>query len=157
MRVWRMNHVGCIQALHSFIATTMCALTSNHTQSRKSKCVWLSTSIIVNCLWWVAHYKRSTTEYRLWWREHKRVGSTVYASWIPIPDGFCVVWEGPPYRRYSLGSSSKCRRRKGLKTVCIAPARTSDGLGTLETERLNMSHIVDMINMEMFIIEDYSI
>ena len=30
------------------------------------------------------------------------------------------------------------------------------GLETLETER-NMSHIVDMINMKMFTIEDYSI
>ena len=27
------------------------------------------------------------------------------------------------------------------------------GLGTQETERSNMSHIVDMINMEMFTIE----
>ena len=31
------------------------------------------------------------------------------------------------------------------------------GLGTLETERSTMSHIVDMINIEMFTIEDYSI
>ena len=31
------------------------------------------------------------------------------------------------------------------------------GLGTLETEMSNMSHIVDMINMEMFTIEDYPV
>ncbi len=31
------------------------------------------------------------------------------------------------------------------------------GLGTLETERSNMSHIVDMINIEMFTIDDYPI
>ena len=31
------------------------------------------------------------------------------------------------------------------------------GLGTLETKRSNMNHIVDMINIEMFTIEDYSI
>ena len=31
------------------------------------------------------------------------------------------------------------------------------GLGTLETERSNVNHIVDMINIEMFTIEDYSI
>ena len=30
------------------------------------------------------------------------------------------------------------------------------GLGTQETERLNMSHVVDMINMEMFTIETTS-
>ena len=30
-------------------------------------------------------------------------------------------------------------------------------LGTLETERSNMNHIVDMINIEMFTIDDYSI
>ena len=31
------------------------------------------------------------------------------------------------------------------------------GLGTQETEGSNMSHIVDMINMEMFTIDDYPI
>ena len=31
------------------------------------------------------------------------------------------------------------------------------GLGTLETERSNMSDIVDMINMDMFSIDDYPI
>ena len=31
------------------------------------------------------------------------------------------------------------------------------GLGTLETERSNMNHIVDMINIVMFTIENYSI
>ena len=30
-----------------------------------------------------------------------------------------------PYRRHSLDDGSKCRRGKGLKTVCIAPTRTS--------------------------------
>ena len=59
---------------YSFIASTVCALTSNRIRSRKSKCVWLSASIIVNRLWWVTHHKRSTTEYRLRWQsEHKRV------------------------------------------------------------------------------------
>ena len=31
------------------------------------------------------------------------------------------------------------------------------GLGTLENERSNVNHIVDMINIVMFTIEDYSI
>ena len=31
------------------------------------------------------------------------------------------------------------------------------GLGTLETERSSVNHIVDMINVEMFTIENYSI
>ena len=52
--------------------------------------------------------------------------STVYASWLPIPDSFWVMWEGPPYCSHSFGDGSKCRSRKGLKTVCIAPTRTSD-------------------------------
>ena len=34
----------------------------------------------------------------------------------PIPDGFCVMWEGPPNRPHSLDDGSKCRRRKGFKT-----------------------------------------
>ena len=42
-----------------------------------------------------------------------------------IPDGFWVVWEGPPYCPHSLGDGSKCRRGKGLKTVCSGPMRTS--------------------------------
>lgn len=37
------------------------------------------------------------------------------------------------------------------------PSMYKHGLGTLETKRLNMSHIVDMINMEMFTIDDYPI
>ena len=42
-----------------------------------------------------------------------------------IPDGFWVVWEGPPYRPHSLGDGSRCRRGKGLKTICLGPTRTS--------------------------------
>ena len=37
------------------------------------------------------------------------------------------------------------------------PSMYRHGLGTLETERLNVNYIVDMINMEMFTIDDYSI
>ena len=36
------------------------------------------------------------------------------------------------------------------------PSMNRHGLGTQETERSNMSHIVDMINMEMFTIETTS-
>ena len=36
------------------------------------------------------------------------------------------------------------------------PSMYRHGLGTRETERSNMSHIVDMINMEMFTIETTS-
>ena len=31
----------------------------------------------------------------------------------PIPDGFWVVWEGPPYRPHSLGDGSKCVAQRG--------------------------------------------
>ena len=37
------------------------------------------------------------------------------------------------------------------------PSMYRHGPGTLETERSNVNHIVDMINIEMFTIEDYSI
>ena len=36
-----------------------------------------------------------------------------------------------PYRVHSLGDGSKCHHGKGLKTVCIAPARTSDRKASL--------------------------
>ena len=37
------------------------------------------------------------------------------------------------------------------------PSMYRHGLGTLETERSNVNHIVDTINIEMFTIDDYSI
>ena len=37
------------------------------------------------------------------------------------------------------------------------PSMYIHGLGTLETERSNVNHIVDMINIEMFTIDDYPI
>ena len=37
------------------------------------------------------------------------------------------------------------------------PSTYRHGLGTLETERSNVNHIVDMINIEMFTIDDYAI
>ena len=37
------------------------------------------------------------------------------------------------------------------------PSMYRHGLGTLETEWSNVNHIVDMINIEMFTIEGYSI
>ena len=36
------------------------------------------------------------------------------------------------------------------------PSMYRHGLGTLETERSNVNHIVDMINIEMFTIESYT-
>ena len=37
------------------------------------------------------------------------------------------------------------------------PSMYRHGLGTLEIERSNVNHIVDLINIEMFTIDDYSI
>ena len=37
------------------------------------------------------------------------------------------------------------------------PSMYKHGLGTLETKRSNVNQIVDMINIEMFTIVDYSI
>ena len=37
------------------------------------------------------------------------------------------------------------------------PSMYIHGLGTLETKRSNVNHIVDMINIEMITIEDYPI
>ena len=37
------------------------------------------------------------------------------------------------------------------------PRMYRHGLGTLETERSNVNRIVDMINIEMFTIDDYHI
>jgi len=91
---------------YSFIATTVCALTSNRTQSRKSKCVWLSTSTIVNYLWWVAHHKRSTTEYRLRWQcEHKQVARMDRLAIRDIRKSFIgtTVCTMAPYPRWFLG------------------------------------------------------
>ena len=63
------------------------------------------------------------------------------------------MWEGPPYRPHSLGDGSKFRRGKGLKTVCIAPTRTSvstipktlcDALGFCEFDDCSLNlHLAD--------------
>ena len=37
------------------------------------------------------------------------------------------------------------------------PGMYRHGLGTLETERSNVNHIIDISNIEMFTIDDYSI
>ena len=37
------------------------------------------------------------------------------------------------------------------------PSMYTHGLVTLETERSNVNHVVDMINIEMFTIDDYPI
>ena len=37
------------------------------------------------------------------------------------------------------------------------PNMYKHGLGSQETKKSNMSHILDMINMEMFTIDDYPI
>ena len=60
-----------------------------------------------------------------------------------IPDGFWVVWEGPPYRPHSLGDGSKCRHGKGLKTVCLGPTRTS--VGSLVGEELDEIHVIELV------------
>ena len=91
--------------------------------------------IIVNCLLWATHRKRSTTKYRLRWQcEHKRVGVLyMHLGSLSPPPGFWAVWEGPPYRPHSLGDGSKCHRGKGFKTICIAPTRTSVRISKLDS------------------------
>ena len=37
------------------------------------------------------------------------------------------------------------------------PSMYKHGLRTLETKRSNMSHVIDMINIEMFTVDDYPI
>ena len=37
------------------------------------------------------------------------------------------------------------------------PSMYRHGLGTMETERTNVNHIVDMINIDMLTIDDYPI
>ena len=64
-----------------------------------------------------------------------------------------------------IGCDRICIHIHGCKTVLHMrnsqvkldePSMYRHGLGTLETERSNVNHIVDMINIEMFTIEDYS-
>ena len=52
-----------------------------------------------------------------------------------IPNGFWVVWEGPPYRPHSLGDNSECRRGKGLNPVCLGLTRTSGATEEVLTKR----------------------
>ena len=47
--------------------------------------------------------------------------------------------------------------REILRLKLDEPSIYRYGLGTLDTERSNVNHIVDMINIEMLTIDDYSI
>ena len=46
---------------------------------------------------------------------------------------------------------------RNTRVILDEPTMYIHGLGTLETERSNVNHIVDMINMDMFTIDDYPI
>jgi hypothetical protein len=53
-----------------------------------------------------------------------------------------------------------CKPVLHKQNTCVKldkPSMYRHGLGTLETERSNVSHIVDMINIEVFTIDEYPI
>ena len=55
---------------------------------------------------------------------------------------------------------NECKTASHMQNTWVKldePSMYRHGLGTLETERSNISHIVDMINIEMFTINDYPI
>ena len=107
-----------------------------------------------------------------------------YASYLALIDGSIIRWSLTNYQEvFSLSMhhcySSSCWDTSwwsgvidstftynGCKTVLHMrntqvkldePSMYRHGLGTLETERSNVNHRVDMINIEMFTIDDYSI
>ena len=60
----------------------------------------------------------------------------------------------------STFTSNRCKIVLRMLNTCVKldePSMYRHVLGTLEAERSNVNHIVDMINIEMFTIEDYSI
>ena len=77
---------------------------------------------LYNCIFWALLYVFLYLSAR---RSHTTSFCRACVPRGHIPDGFWVVCEGPPYRTHSLGDGSKCRRGKGLKTVCLALTRTS--------------------------------
>ena len=62
-----------------------------------------------------------------------------------------------------IGSTSTYNRCKTVlhmgntQVKLDGPSMYRHGLGTLETERSNVNHIVDMTNIEIFTIDDYPI
>ena len=76
------------------------------------------------------HYKRLITdtshakEFSVCCITHEYI---LEGLWItdPYPRWFLGHVGRTPYRTHSLGDGPKCRRRKGLKTVCLGPTRTS--------------------------------
>ena len=60
----------------------------------------------------------------------------------------------------SMFKYNRCKpdlRTQNTRVKLDEPSIYRDGLRTLDTERSNVNHIVDMINIVMFTIEDYSI
>ena len=81
----------------------------------------------------------------------KRLGYLIYRKRL-YRDNICIkapyprrflgrVVRTPPYHRHSLGDGSKCHRGKGLKTVFIAPMRTSEGSGLLSSGDLRPQQV----------------
>ena len=127
------------------------------------------------------HKMMMAISYHLYWLH---VMFIFYASYLALIDGSIIRWSLTNYQEVFSLSMHRCESSScwdttwwsgvigstftynGWKIVLHMwntrikldePSMYIHGLGTLETERSNMNHIVDMINIEMFTIDDYSI
>ena len=58
---------------------------------------------------------------------------------------------------FTYNGSKTVLHMRNTQVKLDEPSMYRHGHGTLETERSNVSHIVDVINIEMFTIDDYPI
>ena len=66
-------------------------------------------------------------------------------------------WSGVISSRFIYNGCKPVLHTQNTRVKLDEPSICRYGLGTLETERSSVNHIVDMINIEMFTIENYSI
>ena len=66
-------------------------------------------------------------------------------------------WSGVIRSTFTYNGCKKILHIRNTRVKLYEPSMYKHGLGTLEIETSNVNHIVDMINIEMFTIENYSI
>ena len=104
--------MGCTYERKRLAGTDCLGCTCDRKQFRLYNCIF-SSSVHISI------FERSPVAHDLIWPSV--CAGRAYPRWF-----LGRVGSTPPYRPHSLGDGFKCRRGKGLQTVCLARRCTSD-------------------------------
>ena len=86
-----------------------------------------------------------------------KVSSLSMHRWESSPFRSTTWWSGVIDSMFAYNGYKPVLHTQNTRVKLYEPSICRYGLGTLETERSSVNHIVDMINIVMFTIETYSI